>query len=290
MAPLHLLGELVNLVVPAAIAAILGLLVCSMPFIISSFSPLVALLTSSYKVIVLSLAFSQNAPIPRVRRRGTPVHLLVVLGSGGHTAEMFYLLGRIPGKLNIYTYRTYVVSSGDDFSAAKAAEFEAQNAEKLGKPEDTGNYCIVTIPRARRVHQSYWTAPFSTIRCFYACILVLCGRFPGQPELPPEYLSRHPDLIVTNGPAVSVCMIGAAKLIRFFIFILRWVTGRGTKPDVSRLRTMFVESWARVNTLSTSGLLLLPLADCFLVQWPAIAGRRAWWGMKKTEYAGWMVV
>ncbi|KAJ5172224.1 UDP-N-acetylglucosamine transferase subunit alg14 [Penicillium capsulatum] len=263
MAPL----QLFNLVVPAAIAAILGLL-----------------------VIAVSLAYSQNAPIPKVRRRGTPVHLLVVLGSGGHTAEMFYMLDRIPGDLNFYTYRTYVVSSGDDLSADKAVEFEARNAKKLGKPEDPGSYSIVTIPRARRVHQSYLTAPFSTISCFYACILVLCGRFPGQPKLPAEYPSSHPDLIVTNGPAISVCMICAAKLLRFFIFVFRWVTARGTQPTVSRLRTMFVESWARVNTLSTSGVLLLPLADSFLVQWPALAGRRAWWGMKKTEHAGWVVV
>lgn len=213
-----------------------------------------------------------------------------MLGSGGHTAEMFFMLERIPGNLNIYTYRTYVVSTGDSLSAAKAVEFERKNAAKRGKPENTDSYSIVTIPRARRVHQSYWTAPFSTIHCLYACILVLCGRFPGQKQLPSEYVSPHPDLILTNGPAVSVCMIGAAKLIRFVLFIVRWVTGRGTEPAVSRLRTMFVESWARINTLSTSGLLLLPLVDSFLVQWPKLAGRRAWWGMKKTEYAGWVVV
>ncbi|KAJ5585211.1 UDP-N-acetylglucosamine transferase subunit alg14 [Penicillium hispanicum] len=215
-------------------------------------------------VVLLSLAISQNAPIPRVRRRCMPVHLLVVLGSGGHTAEMLYMLDRMPLDRSVYTYRTYVVSSGDNFSAAKAVEFEANHGKKTGDQSTVNSYSIVTIPRARRVHQSYLTAPFSTLQCLWACLLVLRGRYPGQPKLPAEYSSAHPDIIVTNGPAVSVCMVLAAKLIRFLIFVSRWISGNGFTPSVSRLRTIFVESWARVNKLSTSGVLLLPLADAAL--------------------------
>lgn len=213
-----------------------------------------------------------------------------MLGSGGHTAEMFYMLDNMPLDPTVYTYRTYVVSSGDDLSAVKAVEFETNTANNLETLDSPGSYDIVTIPRARRVHQSYWTAPFSVIHCFYACMLVLCGRFPGQRRLPSKYASSHPDVILTNGPAVAVCMIFAAKVIRFFVFPYQWISTRGTKPAIPRLRTIFVESWARITTLSTSGVLLLPLADRFLVQWPKLAGRRAWWGMKETEYAGWVVV
>lgn len=213
----------------------------------------------------------------------------MVLGSGGHTTEMFYMLQKIKLNPERYTYRTYVVTSGDNFSAGKAQEFEAEHMSP-GKQEPRSNYSIVTIPRARRVHQSYWTAPFSTLLCFWACIRVLTGRHHDQGRLPAKYASPHPDIILANGPAVSVCMILAAKIIRFYIFVSRWITGRGSKPAVSRLRTIFVESWARVRTLSTSGVLLLPLADQFLVQWPDLAGRRAWWGMRQTEYAGWVVL
>lgn len=189
----------------------------------------------------------------------------------------------------VYTHRTYVVSSGDKFSAQKAENFEAKFL-KSSNGSRHSNYTIVTIPRARRVHQSYWTAPFSTLHCLLNCFLVLLGQHPDQQRLPPEYPSVHPDLILTNGPAVAVCMILAAKIIRFFIFVSRWITGHSSKPAVARLRTIFVESWARVRTLSTSGVLLLPLADQFLVQWPDLAGRQAWWGMKKTEYVGWAVL
>lgn len=189
----------------------------------------------------------------------------------------------------IYTHRTYVVSSGDKFSAGKAKDFEA-NFLKSSNDGSHSDYTVVTIPRARRVHQSYWTAPFSTLHCLLNCFLVLMGQHPDQRRLPAEYSSVNPDLILTNGPAVAVCMIVAAKTIRLFIFMSRWITGHSSEPAVSRLRTIFVESWARVRTLSTSGVLILPLADQILVQWPDLAGRQAWWGMKKTEYVGWTVL
>ncbi|KAJ5760163.1 UDP-N-acetylglucosamine transferase subunit alg14 [Penicillium odoratum] len=252
--------------------------------------PAAAIGILSVLTIVLALIYSHNAPIPKVRRQGTPVHLLIVLGSGGHTTEMFFMLEKYLD-LAVYTYRTYVVSSGDQFSAAKAAEFEAKHVARQMEQNktltDTGAFDVVTIPRARRVHQSYWTAPFTTLQSFWACLLVLCGRYPNQHTLPWKYTSACPDIILTNGPAVSVCMILAAKTLRFFIFIFRVLSSR---PGISRLRTVFVESWARIHTLSTSGVLVLPLADKFLVQWPDLAGRRAWWGMKETSYVGWAVL
>ncbi|OOQ83969.1 UDP-N-acetylglucosamine transferase subunit alg14 [Penicillium brasilianum] len=240
-------------------------------------------------VILVSLVISQNASLPRVRRRGTPVHLLVMLGSGGHTAEMLAILEN-QFDYSVYTYRTYVVSSGDDLSAKKAVEFEDKIAQQDDNEKAADNYTVVTIPRARRVHQSYLTAPFSTLHCFWACLLVLLGRHPDQRPLPAQYPSKHPDIILSNGPAVAVCMVLAAKFIRFFIYCFRWASGTGSKPEISRLRTIYVESWARVRTLSISGRILLPIADKFLVQWQPLAGRRAWWGMKETEYCGWVVL
>lgn len=189
-----------------------------------------------------------------------------------------------------YTYRTYLVSSGDGFSARKAKDFETNHIQTNGTHNK--NYTILTVPRARRVHQSYLTAPFSTIHCFWACLNVLRGRHPEQ-RLPEEHNSPYPDLILTNGPATAVCVVVAAKLIRFFLHLSTfssWLPTWSTAPSVSKLRTIYVESWARVSTLSTSGVLLLPLADRFLVQWPTQAGRRAWWGMKRTQYAGWLVI
>lgn len=198
-----------------------------------------------------------------------------------------------------YAYRTYIVSSGDNFSATKIIQYELALHGRGARP---ASYVIVHVPRARRVHQSYFTAPFTTLLSFWSCLLALCRRHPDQQclNLPEQFVSPYPDLILTNGPATAVCVILAAKLIRLGHFcrnFVRWSKSpspssvTGAKPrayhpatDELRLRTVFVESWARVKTLSLSGKILLPFADRFLVQWPALGGKKAWWGEKKAEY------
>ncbi|CAI7614659.1 unnamed protein product [Penicillium glandicola] len=245
-------------------------------------------------VLLVSLTISQNTIPSKCRPRGSPTHLMIVLGSGGHTAEMLYMLERMKFAPQLYTYRTYLVSSGDNFSADKAKAFEAQLVQN-SQDHTHNTYTIVTVPRARRVHQSYLTAPFSTLQCFWACLSILCGLHPGQ-KLPKEYSSFYPDLILTNGPATAVCVVAGAKLIRFFLCLANITTlclglrTTSTSASTPKLRTIYIESWARVSSLSASGVLLLPLVDRFLVQWPAQAGRRAWWGMKRTQYAGWLVI
>lgn len=198
-----------------------------------------------------------------------------------------------------YTYRTYVVSSGDNFSAAKAVEFETnflgQRSKSAGKDDAHGSYTVVTVPRARRVHQSYLTAPFSTLQSFWACLLVLRGLHPDQKSRPAHFTSPYPDIVLTNGPATAVCIILAARLLRLYNSLTaicgpwqRPTSSSATRSDY-QLRTIFVESWARVTTLSLSGKILLPFADRFLVQWPALGGRQIWKGMGKTEYVGTLV-
>ncbi|KAL3463205.1 oligosaccharide biosynthesis protein Alg14 like-domain-containing protein [Aspergillus heterothallicus] len=253
---------------------------------------------------LLARGISQNTPVPKWRSQRSPVHLLVVLGSGGHTAEMFSMLRRIKLDPAKYTYRTYVVSSGDNFSATKASEFESTLIERGAEPQ---SYCIVTVPRARQVHQSYLTAPISTLQSFYSCLLVLRGLHPDQHLRSTDLLSSpDPDIILTNGPATAVCVILAARLLRLYYSCSEFFFPRrlylhprsmavtdsdGMTPPSGelRLRTIFVESWARVTTLSLSGKILLPFADRFLVQWPALGGRKAWWGTKKAEYVGFLV-
>lgn len=202
------------------------------------------------------------------------------------------MLRRMQLDPSVYTYRTYLVSSGDNFSAVKAMEFETKSLAGAKDYGQAGAYTIVTVPRARRVHQPYLTAPFTTIQCLWSCLLVLRGLHPDQEKLPKELCSPYPDIILTNGPATAVCVVLAAKLLRFFHFILNCISDPlnvNSDSAVPTLRSIFVESWARVSTLSMSGVLLLPLADRFLVQWPRLEGRRAWWGMKKTEYVGALV-
>lgn len=208
-----------------------------------------------------------------------PTHLLVVLGSGGHTAEMLTMLRRLPSLSTQYTHRTYVVSSGDSFSAQKAAEFE-QSLER--QPGYTGAYDIVTINRARRVHQSIFTTPWSALWCLSDCLKVLQGTHPQQ------QLSKtgYPDLILINGPGTAVCIVFAAIILLCFGLSGPKEDNAADKPfhNSGQMRTIFIESWARVKTLSLSGTLLLPLVDRFLVQWPGAVD-----GGSRAEYVGALV-
>lgn len=86
-------------------------------------------------------------------------------------------------------------------------------------------------------------------------------------------MPRCPNVILTNGPATGAVVVGAAVLLRF----VGWKDAAGRNV----LRTIYVESFARVKRLSLSGRLLLPVVDRFLVQWRELAkpGSRA-------EYVG----
>lgn len=252
-----------------------------------------------------------------------------------------------------YNRRTYIVSSGDAFSARKAAEFErevsrdqqyndnyAPSEKGLESKKSSGtqyygsshesaisgspspstspspsSYSIVTVPRARKVHQSLLTAPLSTLQCLWSCLRVLQGRWtadqawtrsPTTQTHDPSTTTTsnsataadYPGIILTNGPGTAVCIIAAARILRALNSFLppRCLPWLGIRARSSRdctttdryLRTVFIESWARVTTLSLSGKVVLPVADRFLVQWEGLQGRLGALG-GRTEYAGTLI-
>lgn len=189
-----------------------------------------------------------------------------MLGSGGHTAEMLSLLADLD--TTSYTHRTYIISSGDEFSVRKAVDFEEKLATRSGldKPDVEAatnanipsSYSLHFVPRARKIHQSLLTTPLSSLQCFIACILFL-NSGPSSPA----YRDNYPDLILTNGPAISVLVLLAALTLRFFAL-------PGT---YGKMRSIYVESWARVKALSLSGKILVTMGavDRVLVQWEGLA-------------------
>ena len=175
-----------------------------------------------------------------------------------------------------YSPRTYVVSSGDDFSSSKAIEFE--NCLRANQGKDAGRedaydqsekrsaseeFEIITVPRARNIHQPLYTAPFSSLCCLIACIMLLIRRSKATYT---SSITTSPDLIITNGPATGVIIVLASLIVKFF--------GLQKKGE---MRSIYVESWARVKTLSLSGKILynIGLTDRFLVQWEGLARGRA---------------
>lgn len=175
-----------------------------------------------------------------------------------------------------YHHRTYIVSSGDAFSALKAVEFERRLQKTAGLPDlpaDTEGdnkseggrdiihgpgYDILTVPRARKIHQPLLTTPLTSLLCLLGCLRALSPSRPSptSPATSPAP-QPSPDLILTNGPATGVLVVLAAFILRFF----------GAAD--AQLRSVYVESWARVGGLSLSGRVLegLGLVERFLVQW-----------------------
>lgn len=198
------------------------------------------------------------------RRKG---HLLVVLGSGGHTSEILSILQNLGAEyLNSrFDRRTWVVSSGDAFSAERTKRFE----EWLRPTEETVSKCqwdIVTVHRARKIHQPIYTAPFSGLQCLWDCIQVLRGTHRDRRDKTStagSRLSTYPDLILTNGPATAVILIIASVLLMFLGLAPISPSAEGG----GAMRSIYIESWARVKTLSLSGKILRFMVGRFLVQW-----------------------
>ncbi|KAL8733337.1 MAG: hypothetical protein Q9166_002161 [cf. Caloplaca sp. 2 TL-2023] len=208
----------------------------TLPYILAA--AVVILATTILRLLYVLPAFNPTKPLPRLR--GSPTRLLVVLGSGGHTSEMFSLLHDLDP--NIYTHRSYVVSSGDEFSASKAVEFETAIQSKRRwcrfKQEATpvpSTYDISVIPRAHSDQNQMSKVAANA----------------------PHY--TYPDLIVANGPATAVLVMTASLVLRFF----------GLRGIERKMRTIYVESWARVNSLSLSGKVLVTcgMVNRMLVQW-----------------------
>ncbi|KAI8934248.1 hypothetical protein NX059_008993 [Plenodomus lindquistii] len=240
---------------------------------------------------------------------------------------MFYLLRDLD--TSKYTHRTYVVSSGDAFSAQRAVEFERdledreKNKSKTSstttsagtfdikvaapngatttatrpRSNTTGrsrtnsvreprkpclgpeHYNVAIVPRARAIHQPLLTTPLSCLHTLLSCFSPLLSApslLPGQP--PTNFYEAAaadvPDLIITNGPATAVILILASMALRFFN--IKGANSRG------KCKTVYVESFARVKTLSLSGKILVRVVDRFLVQWKELegaGGRAEFWGV-----------
>ncbi|RIB19383.1 Glycosyltransferase Family 1 protein [Gigaspora rosea] len=183
-----------------------------------------------------------------IHKKSHPFKTCIVLGSGGHTMEMIQLLREVDFN-SLYRPRIYVVAQGDHLSSDKIKTFESR---KGGKE----TFLIKVIPRSRNVGQSWLSTPLSVLNSLLACIKII--------------LFDLPDLIICNGPGscIPVCVISYIPRI----LGIKWI------------KLIYIESFARVHTLSLSGKLLLKFVDRFIVQWPYLEQK-----YPQAEYKGILV-
>ncbi|KAK0388194.1 hypothetical protein NLU13_4439 [Sarocladium strictum] len=193
-------------------------------------------------------------------------YFLFVLGSGGHTKEMLMMMD--DGTSNFANlHRRYLISSGDNMSLDHMQDYESELRELCTqKGHESGTYDTRLVTRARRVHQSLLTTPLTAL-------LSVLDIFPAL-LTSPTGVSLWPQRIYSNGPATGFFVALVAHLLRMFFLV----------PEDS-MRFIYIESWARISTLSLTGKLLhySGLADVFVVQHKELAER---YGVR---YAGEMV-
>ncbi|KAI6781585.1 Ras like [Emericellopsis cladophorae] len=173
---------------------------------------------------------------PAAHQRVGDEYYLFVLGSGGHTKEMLMMMD--DGQTNLArTHRRYMVSRGDDMSLHHLEEFESRVRLEYDAAE-TGTYDVRTVTRARRVHQPLATTPFSAL--------------------------KYPTIIFSNGPANGLFVALAVHFLKMAYAI----------PE-GKCAFVYIESWARISTLSLTGKLLhyTGMADGFAVQHEPVALR-----------------
>lgn len=204
---------------------------------------------------------------PAAVERRPEDYYLFVLGSGGHTKEMLMMMDDGFCDFN-RVHRRYLISTGDTMSKNHALHYEKELGELCAKDDkDPGAYDIRTVTRARKVHQPLITTPASALRCFSEIFEILLT----PPEGEVGQLVQFPRIVFSNGPATGFIAALAVYILKAFYVV----------PE-DRMCFVYIESWARISTLSLTGRLIwkMGLADAFAVQHEEVAKKY------KVEFAG----
>ena len=160
-------------------------------------------------------------------------------------------------------HRRYLVTTGDTDSLNRVIKLECLIKRCFPNDARAGTLDAFQVPRARRVHQPFYTAPLTCLATAIHAINALtrepdaryAERLPGNPF-------KYPHVVVTNGPATGFIVGLVAHALKLFCLVPR-----------DRLKLVYVESWARSRSLSLTGRLFLwsGIADMFCVQHEELA-------------------
>ncbi|KAK3304126.1 glycosyltransferase family 1 protein [Chaetomium strumarium] len=203
-----------------------------------------------------------NTSVPDTSRLPA-VYFFYVLGSGGHTTEMLDIIKQ-KFRPQANQHRRYLVTIGDQDSLSRVARLEAQIHNACAGDNTRGTLDTFQVPRARRVHQPFWTAPLTCGLTAVYCINALTREPEMRPRARHSTQFKYPHVIVTNGPATGFVVCAVAHLLKMLYLV----------PD-NRLKMVYVESWARSRTLSLTGRLFwrTNIANMFCVQHEELAQR-----------------
>ena len=156
------------------------------------------------------------------------------------------------------THRRYVITSGDNYSAGVLTQLEQSIKRQFGS-DAAGTYDAFMVRRSRKVHQTWLSAIWSTVASTASLLLSLTTT---PQHVRPGTQWHLPQVIVTNGPGTGFVLCVLAHLLKILHM---------APPQA--LKIVYIESLARVKTLSLTGKLfeMTNIADVFIVQHPSLA-------------------
>lgn len=193
-------------------------------------------------VFIFNVIFTKAVLQPSMKNYGSipPKKVIVFLGSGGHTGEMLKIL---------HTYKDTISKS--DLCILCSEENSLERFKN--QFPDFKNVKFFMIGKAREVGSGKVSSIKSIIHTFVTISQIILKN-------KDFFVFNHErTLMLLNGP-------GSCVLLSILFQVLKIVTFK----DYKSFKIVYIESLARCNKLSMTGMILyyLKLSDEFLVQWP----------------------
>lgn len=191
---------------------------------------------------LLNIVFTRAVLQPNLNTKtpkNNPKKVVVYLGSGGHTGEMLKIL------------RTYEKT----IKEAHIAVLYSDNNSLLrfqNQFSDLNNVQYHEIGKARQVNASKISSVLSILATVFSIVVLFVKekRF---------FLFNHRNtLLLVNGPGTCVLLCSLFQALKVV-----------SLSNYNNFKIVYIESLARCNNLSMTGLLIyyLKLSDEFIVQW-----------------------
>jgi len=185
-----------------------------------------------------------------------------VLGSGGHTGELCEIIKQTFWATSTL-HRRYIVTSGDNHSLVALSKIEGL-IHDAHPAQSAGTWDVYEVTRARRVHQPFWTAPYTSLLSAVSAVEALLRPPEATAQSSADDDFRYPHVIITNGPGTGFIVCLVAHLLKMCCLA----------PE-DRLKVVYIETWAHMSTLSLTGKLFsyTNIADIFMVQHKKLADK-----------------
>lgn len=179
-----------------------------------------------------------NSPqLANNKNKNDKLNVFVFLGSGGHTGELLRIL---------QNYNEVLLCSNNILYVGYSDIDSYNKFKKLIKPFKCKVEYYQFI-KAREVGAGKWESTKSILKTLAKSIgYVIKIRYS---------MCNSPHLVLFNGP-------GTCCILALWFKLIEWLI-----PFLSCSNIIYIESLARVDTLSLTGKILYWLADEFIVQW-----------------------